>query len=110
MLVAIDTALRDFDGEAINDTKGKPATVRGACIEALLAVFQDEQNLSGEEKLKRFQLALKVKESQPVADFTVEELSLMKKLVGKAYAPLIVGQTYTILESKTPLSVVKEGV
>lgn len=108
MLVAIDNELRDFDGQTINDPKGQPARVRGVCIDALLAAFQDEPSLAGEEKLKRFQLALKVKESNSVADLTAEEITLIKKLVGKAYAPIVVGQVWTILESRAPLEVVKE--
>jgi hypothetical protein len=108
MLVALNTELRDMDGTVILDQKSNPATIKGVCIEALLATYKDEENLSGEDKLKRWQLAIKVKDGDSPCDLTVEEVSLIKKLIGKAYGPLVTGQVWTILESRPPLTVVKE--
>jgi hypothetical protein len=107
MLVAFDTVLRDLDGKPLPEDKDKPegaqATLKKASIESLLAIYQDEQNLSGEDKLKRWQLATKINGSNGPAEFTVEEVALVKKLIGKAYNPLITGQAWTILEARPPL-------
>ena len=78
---------------------GKPATLRFIAVKALSMVYQDEQSLSGEEKFKRYDLAMKIK-ADPV-DLEVEEISLIKKLIGKAYGPVIVWQAWNILEGKT---------
>ncbi len=96
MKVNFDKQLVSLDGEVILDTKGNPAVLRGVAIDALLAVFGDEQNLAGEEKLKRYIVAEKVYKHED--DLTVEELALLKKLIGKAYNPLIVGQAWKIIE------------
>ena len=98
MVVFLESALTDIDGKDISTADGKPATVRGVVVEALLASYQDEQNLSGDEKMRRWELAVKVKKSIDPAEFSIEEVLLMKQLVGKAYAPLVVGQTWRVLE------------
>ena len=100
MLVLLGKGILDLDGKAVNSLDGKPATVRGVVIEALLATFNDEAQLSGEEKLKRWELASKIKNSADPVELTVEEISLAKRLVGKAYGPLIVGQTWKVLEGE----------
>ena len=98
MKVNFGKVLVDFDGAAISAKDKNEAVLRGVAVDALLAIYQDEQNLSGEEKLKRYILAEKVYKKED--DLTVEEIALLKKLIGKAYAPLIVGQAWKILEGK----------
>jgi len=98
MLVDFKKELVDLNGIVILDTTGKPATLKGVTIDALMAVYQDEQNLGGEEKLKRYELGLML--SKDMFEVTVEEISLIKKLIGKAYGALIVGQAWNILEGK----------
>lgn len=100
MQVLLGSQLKTLEGEMLPDLQGNPAVLRGVCIEALMAQFEDERNLSGEEKLKRFELALKIKQAVDPAEFTAEEIALMKKLIGKGYGPLIVGQTWKMLEGK----------
>lgn len=98
MKVDFETRLVDLSGTAINDSEGKPAALRGVVIDALLAQFKDEPNLSGEEKVKRFILAEKIFRGE--TEVSAEDVSLIKKLIGKAYNPLIVGQAWQILEGK----------
>lgn len=72
-------------------------TVRLAATRALTAVFRDEQNLAGEEKVARFHLALKITdEDKP--DLKAEDIVLIKTLVGKMFGPVIVGQMWAILD------------
>jgi hypothetical protein len=99
MQVAVGTILNDLDGNPI-DAAGKPATLAGVAITALLATYKGEENLSGEEKLSRFNIAMKIKNATDVAcELTVEDVALVKKLIGKAYGPLVVGQAWKALES-----------
>ena len=100
MTVFLGKGLVTLDGEVILDQKNEPATVRGVAIEALFATFKDEENLSGEEKLKRWELASKIKASSDPVELVVEEVALLKKLIGKAYGTLIVGQAWRILEGE----------
>jgi len=90
--------LKTLDGESISNGRGRQTTtLKDVTIDALLATFQDEQGLPGNEKLERYKLALRVSLA-PVQTLNAEEISLIKKLIGKAFSPLIVGQAYLMLE------------
>ena len=79
-------------------TDGKIATLQTICVGALQAQFQDEQSLSGIEKFKRYNLALKIDGSKGEVDITAEEIALIKELIGKGYTVAAVGQAYNLLE------------
>src|SRR3974377_2583554 len=85
----------DF-GKILVGLEGKPirfndrdATLGLIAVEELCAAYPDEQNLTGEEKYKRAVLAELAYECNG-ADVSVEDVTLIKKLIGKAYAPLVV--------------------
>lgn len=87
-------------GEAIKSVDGKEnADLKHVCVEALMAVFPDEKDLSGAKKLQRFRLAKKISVGGEV-ELEVEDVSLIKELVGKAFGPNIVGPAYEMLEGK----------
>jgi uncharacterized protein YhbP (UPF0306 family) len=98
MLIDFKKELVDLEGVTLLDKNKKSATLKGVAIDALMAVYQDEQNLGGEEKLKRYELALML--SKDMFEIKAEEVALIKKLIGKAYGALIVGQAWNILEGK----------
>ena len=83
---------------------GPPFTLRTVCQNALVAVYQDEQQLSGEDKLSRWELAVKIKKAVDPCELTTEEVVLVKKLIGKAYGPVISGQAWEMLESGITLN------
>lgn len=83
--------LLNIDGEAVQEN-GKDALVKTAVINALLGV----DDAGGEEKAKRYMLALDVKNDKE--DYMTEDLALIKKLVGKFFPPMTVGQIYEIIE------------
>jgi hypothetical protein len=99
---AIDfaTPLAQLDGQPFVAQDGKPITMTLATVAetALLASYQDEQNLSGEDKVKRFVLATKIHGAAKDLPLTSDEVSLVKKLIGKSYNPLIVGQAWRLLD------------
>lgn len=67
------------------------------CVNALLTPAQGDERMSGEEKLKRYKLGMKISGNDS-ADLSAEELSLIKACVGKLYAPLIVGRVYDAID------------
>ena len=94
---------RDFSVELVSigdvklvDPKEQPLTLGSLVLEALLGQFQDE-NLSGEEKFRRYQLAERISKGG-VQEVSAEEVSLIKLVVGKAYVPRFVGPAYLALE------------
>ena len=75
------------------------ATLCIAVVASLSHGYSDEVNLSGEDKAARFELALKVFNKVKL-ELTAEEVALIKKLIAKAFSPLVVGQCFRLLEGK----------
>lgn len=95
MLIDFDKILTNIDGAAIKDALQKDITLRSIGANALLVAYPDER-LSGDEQVKRFKLAIKISVNGEV-DVTPEEIVLIKQVISKGYAPLVVGRCYEIL-------------
>ena len=94
MKLVVTQQLTDLDGNPLpQETK-----MRTIFVNALLADYKDEQNVSGEQKLERYELALRINAYDEV-ELKVEEAALLKKLVAKAYTPLVVGQAWKLIET-----------
>ena len=100
MNIDISKNFVDLEGNIIKAVTGKDATLKGVIIDALVANYEDEKNLSGEEKVKRWNLALELTKADNEIDISIENISMIKKLVGKAYGVLVVGQALNMLEGK----------
>ena len=97
-----DAKITNVDGSALVDDKGKPVelTVRTVALNALLAPYPDEQNLPGDIKMKRYNLAKKISEGK-VDDLASEDVAMIKQLVNKYYqSPVTVTQAWEALERK----------
>jgi hypothetical protein len=92
----VDDAKCPLD-QAGNRKCDDPATLGIVAMRALLAPYQGEENLSGEDKFKRFALAMKIKGGGEVP-LSAEDTALLKKLIGKLYTPLVVGRAFPLLD------------
>lgn len=106
MKIDFSTELLSLSGEPIKENiqdesgiKKVPLQLWKVCTDSLLAVFQDERNVTGEDKVKRWKLAQKIHEAKEV-DLESEEISLIKSLIAKSYSPAIVGPAFQLLEGK----------
>jgi len=105
MKVPILTVLRDLEGIPLRDAKvvdseGKllrDFTLRKACTEALQANGLTGDSPDGEERYKRFRLAMKIMTSDE-PDLTADEIVLVKRLIGLAFGAVVVGRAYEILD------------
>ena len=95
MKINFNQPIKNIMGEEIKDL-----TLKTVSVESLLATFDDERSLLGEEKAKRYVLATRIYANPEELDLTVEEISKIKQLIGKGYGPLVVGQAWEILEGK----------
>ncbi len=77
--------------------KCAPLTLGVAIAHALVAQQQDERDLDPLQKWARGVLAMKAREGQPMT-LTAEETSVIKKLMGKLYGPVIVMQAFPLLD------------
>lgn len=100
MLIDFSTVMKTLDGAPIK-RPGTDADLKlsHVCCDALFAVFEDERNLGGSEKAERFVLATKIHDKASM-DMSVDDVALLKKLVGKAFTALIVGQAYAVFDPK----------
>lgn len=96
MLVNLNVPLLDIHNQPVVE-KGVEVSAKAVVVTALLAAFSDEAGLSVAEKVQRFALAVRLQNASAEVDVSLEDLVLIKKLVGKAYSPLIVGRVYEIL-------------
>lgn len=78
----------------------RSVTLRRVACSALNANYEDERNLDGEEKSLRGALAERIALSNGSLDLSIEEIAKIKKLIGKGFSPLIVNQSYKVLEGK----------
>ena len=81
----------------------EPLTMRIVCTNSLLTPTQDDKNIDGNEKAKRFELAMRIYTEDEI-DLNVDELKLLKDLIGRLYTPLVVGRAYQILDPKPKAS------
>jgi hypothetical protein len=97
------TSMKDMDGKPITVCPqdkpdcGKELTLGEVAIGALNTSFADERDITGEEKFKRGELALRIHKDQHLG-LTAEETATVKKLVGKLYTPLVVYQADKLLD------------
>jgi hypothetical protein len=107
MAIDFTQKLTNLDGSPVTDKDGKTLehqpTLGSICQTALITQYADEvdpmtrkESVTPEEKFQRWKIAQKLEGSN--VTLTAEELALIKKLVGKAYSPLIVGQAWTMLD------------
>lgn len=94
MKVDFAVVLNGLDGKPLLNGD-QPLTLRHVATGALLATYQDEAQ-DGEEKFKRYQLAVRIA-ADDVVDMTPEQSAKLKALIGKGFGPVVVGPAYTHL-------------
>ena len=106
MKLDTNTAITTLAGEPIKATADTILTVGAVCIEALLASHEDDKAVSGDEKLKRYRLASRISKNA-VVGLSSEDVVLVKYLIARAYGPLVVGQTWELLEGERAVAPVE---
>lgn len=108
MKIDMTKAIKNLEGDNLNNPESKlkekePLMMRIVCVNSLLTQTQDDKNIDGNEKAKRFELAMRIYTEKEI-DLNVDELKLIKDLIGKIYPPLVVGRAYQILDPKPKAS------
>lgn len=95
MFKTFNVPVVNFAGDAVSVDGKESATGTDVVINALLI---PNNALTAVEKFKQYQLAQKLYANNGHADYTTEELAVIKDTVGKYYPPLIVGLIFNIIE------------
>jgi len=92
MIKNFDRIVKNIDGTDLVEN-GKPGKMATAICNALMIADDG----SGEEKLQRYNLAVKIYAGGDI-DLSVNDCHLIKRLVEKYHGPLVVGQIVPVLE------------
>ena len=101
MLVDFSKTFKNFDGTDIPETPESKEhfAIRAAAINALL--YQEKgEVLSGQESLKRFDLATYIYSAAAPITLDSGQIELIKQQITKIYGPMIVGQSWKMLEGE----------
>lgn len=100
MKVKFSHVFIDHNGKKLG-TESDPLTMKSVCVECLMYPSQAEfNNLSGQEKVKRHDLAVKILNNSDNAELVTEECTLLKKIIGERQIPAIVAQSYALIDGK----------
>jgi hypothetical protein len=101
MIINFEQILKRINGTDLELEGGKSGTLKWFTCEALQLTFQDERELDPIKKCARWVLATRIYANPTKIDLAIEEIAEIKKLIGKAYGPLVVGQAWQMLEGKS---------
>ena len=94
MKIKLNAELKTLQGETLKEGNDN-ITLKSVMVGALLI---PEENIAGTEKAKRYGLAVKIETSTKEVELEVEDVALIKEVIGKFYTTLIVGQCYELLK------------
>lgn len=89
--------LNGLDGKPLQSEQKEKLTLSDVAVNALLATLDEDRQLAGTEKVKRYELARKIYGQKEVS-LTPEELVMIRERIGKAYGPVVVGVAWRFLE------------
>lgn len=95
MRIDFDQVIENFAGVPLK-IENETVTLRYVAITALLGT-PNAQDLSGEEKAHRYELAKAIHAGS--ADPSPDDVALIKQLVGKLFIPMIVGPAFRFLDA-----------
>ena len=94
--IDFNVVLKNLEGKPLTD-KEKDLTLKDVSANAILGNYQNE-NIDGEEKLKRFILAMKIYEANGELELTVDEVKMTKDMIARGYSTLVTGRALQILD------------
>lgn len=109
MKIDFRTVLTDLDDKPIverSEDGEKEVTLAMIAERSLHMAYEDEKNLAGDKRAERGLLALRIHKGE--TEFKVDEVALVKKLIGKGWGNHIVMRSWAILDAPSPKEAVKE--
>jgi len=88
MKIDLTRVIKDFDDKPIENADGLAMTVGRIAVQSLSINIPDDK---AEDKMLKFNLALDIHGEDSI-DLTAEQISMLKKCVGKIQGPIVVGR------------------
>lgn len=97
MKINVDTVMASIDGQPLKGPDGKSdATLKNISVVALMTMFDQDKAMQGDEKLRLYEMATKINAGGEI-ELAPEDVVLLKKRIGFAYGPAVVGPAYKLL-------------
>lgn len=90
-------AILDLNDEPVI-SEGKPLTLRVVMQTALISPLRGDEDMKADDKVRAFNLAVDAK--APEMEITAENMTFLKARIGRAYAPVVVGRAFALLDPK----------
>ena len=97
MEIRMNQAFTNIDGTVLKKNENEFFYLKSACVDAL-TVNNPEEKLSGEDKIKRWDLAVRIYNTSSEISLSSEEISLLKKLISNIFGTIITAQSWKMLE------------
>lgn len=97
-MIDFATPITDYDGVPVK-MGDKEMTLRDVSVMALVQGYDDERGLSGQERFERGRLAGAIHDAKEPMQLKSEEITLLKKVVGKAFTPMVVFRAYPLIDA-----------
>ena len=99
MKIDFKQTMKTLDGEDLKaEDKRTVITLQQVATQALLNMSEkDPDAQNGEQKAKRYELAMKI--FNDTEELSIDEAKLLKDLIGRYFNPIVVGQAWKMLES-----------
>lgn len=98
-----DVVLKDLKGETMKKD-GKDLNLKDLAVDCLLAPEVENgqmKRLSGQDHIKRYELAKKIHSSKEEINIDAEEISLIKSVISMNYNTFVAGPAMELLEGKS---------
>lgn len=86
--------------DGVRHTITQELTLGRCAVNALFSPLPGDNDMGGAKKLELYLLAQRIHANAEDADYTVEEVALLKDRIGKAYLPQASGPCWLLLEGK----------
>ena len=98
MKIDFKQTMKTLDGEDLKaEDKRTIITLQSIATQALLNMSEkDPDSQNGEQKAKRYELAMKI--FNDTEELSIDEAKLLKDLIGRYFNPIVVGQAWKALE------------
>jgi hypothetical protein len=99
MKINFNQEIKTIEGETIPKQGSEKEFLKLIDV-AINALLTFDEKSTGEEKFKRYNIAKEIHSNLNEIDLRLEDIAMIKSLIGKIYSPLVVGQTWKMLEGE----------
>ena len=98
MKIDFNQVILTLSGEEMKTEKNEPFTLRNAAVMALDAMTEELKRLDPKEKYRRGAIAARIYRAKEPIVLAVDDVALVKDLIGKVYGPHIVHEAWNLLD------------